>query len=203
MVTTQFSVFRTHTRGQVYTLEAIIAATLIITAIVFALQATAITPLTASTANERVEVQQQTTANDLLNTAAANDKLIPTIVHWDTADRTFLEATPNGYTTGGPPTEFGHLLNQTFQERNIAFNMHIQYQRSETDVTSETVVYQGEPSDNAVSASRAVVLYNDTELTDGSGRELKDVENRFYANDVYPNEPVYNVVRVKLVVWRM
>lgn len=189
--------------GQVYTLEAIIASILIISGIVFALQATAITPLTASTANERVEVQQQTTADDLLDTGIDRQILIPTITHWDTDEQTFLNAQPNGYANGGPTTEFGEELNRTFRDEKIAFNMYVQYQQSGNDVREKTVVYQGQPSDNAVAATRTTVLYDNMELTDGSGRTLKQVESRFYAKDVYPTDPVYNVVRVKLVVWRI
>lgn len=190
-------------RGQIYTLEAVIAAVLIISGIVFALQATAITPLTASTANERVEVKQQMTADDLLDTAAANDSLTPTVLHWNTSDRRFIGALPTGYATGGPPTAFGEKLNTTFKDRNIAFNMYVQYQQSGNEVREKTVVYQGKPSDNSVASSRTIPLYDAMQMNDGSGRTVKEVGSRFYAKDAHPDSPLYNVVRVKLVVWRM
>ena len=62
-------------RGQAHTLEAFAAAILIVVGLTFALQATAVTPLSASTSNQHLENQQRAVATDLLETSAANGDL--------------------------------------------------------------------------------------------------------------------------------
>ena len=67
------------------------------------------------------------------------------------------------------------------------------------------MVYRGEPSDNAVSASRTVTIYNDSELT--APGTSTTVENANTFNETVPYDgagsSVHNVVRVEVVVWRM
>lgn len=193
-----------NTRGQVYTLEAIISALLVIGAIVFALQSTAITPLTSSTANERLETQQQTIADDVLRVAAEQGTLAPTILYWDTSNKEFIGVpTSDGFVSGGPPTEFGKQLNNTFKDKNIAFNVYLKHRTADNkDTKTETIVYQGQPSDNAVSAHQIVMLYDNMKLNDGSGRTIKSVEDNLYIKDA-ASSGVYNVVEVRVVVWRM
>ena len=56
-------------RGQAYTLEAIIASVLLISSLVFALQVTVVTPLSASTSNQHIENQQRASAAGVLTAA--------------------------------------------------------------------------------------------------------------------------------------
>jgi len=60
----------TDDRAQAHTLEAFAAAILLVAALTFALQATAVTPLSASTSNQHIENQQRAVATDLLATSA-------------------------------------------------------------------------------------------------------------------------------------
>lgn len=62
-------------RGQAHTLEAFAAALLLISGLIFALQATAVTPLSASTSNQHIQNQQQLIASDILTTSAENETL--------------------------------------------------------------------------------------------------------------------------------
>ena len=191
-------------RAQAYTLEAVVAAILIFGALTFALQATTITPLTSSTTSERLETQQQTLAEDTLSTAAETDVIAPSILHWDTTDKKFLSApSDRGYTAGGPPTELGEQLNETFLNESIAFNVYVNYRTAENDDTrTKSLVYQGQPSDNAVSASKIIVLYDTMTLSDGTARNLTSVEDDLYIKDA-ASSTVYNVVEIELILWRM
>lgn len=195
----------TDRHAQVTTFEAIAASILIITGVLFAIQATAITPLTASTANERIEVQEQRIAASLLEAAADEDNLLPTVLAWDTSNQVFIGADdPNGFQNGGPPTDFGDQINSTFVNKSIGVNIDIRYRTPDNSRSStQKLMYQGQPSDNAVSAYKTVVLTDDMELNDGSGRTLKSVEDRFYAKDASPSTNVYNIIEVRVVVWRM
>lgn len=195
-------------RGQAFTLEAFTAALLIVTGVIFALQATAVTPLSASTSNQHIQNQQRLAANDVLAVAAENGSLEEAVVYWNTTTEAFHDATNAGYyTSGGPPNTFGAMLDRTFKEQQIAFNVHVDYWGgNETD--RRTMVYMGSPSDNAVAASRSVTLYNDTRIVTPSGPSSTNVsqaavDGEFYAPDAAIGSELFNVVEVRIVVWRM
>jgi hypothetical protein len=190
-------------RGQAFTLEAFTASLLLIGAITFALQVTAVTPLTASTSSQHIENQQQQLAAGLLDAAVSNESLKEAVLFWDESAGHFQGADPDDgyYSSGGPPTQFGKMLNRTFRDRGLAFNVNIWYVTTTDQLKREPLVNFGSPSDNAVSARRTVVLFDDDTLTSTSDEELPATTS-FYANDV-SNSGVYNVIRVEVVVWRM
>jgi hypothetical protein len=197
---------RSAARGQAHTLEAFAAATILLASIVFALQVTAVTPLTASTSSQHIENQQEAVATGVLAAASQNETLKPTLLYVNESTGRFHGNTFDGtYVSGGPPTTLGATLNETFLDRGIAFNLYVHFQTSERTLRRQTVVRMGGPSDNAISARWLVTLYDDDVLyaADGSRTDerLVDTDN-FYATDDHPG-PVYNVVEVEVVVWRM
>ncbi|WP_137287129.1 DUF7288 family protein [Halorussus salinisoli] len=193
-------------RGQVHTLEAFTAALLVVSGVLFALQTTAVTPLTASTSNQHIENQHRTAAADLLATAAENRTLRPAVTFWDPAEGSFDDATGRGfYANGGPPNAFGSALNQTFGNlsstgRRIAYNVYVRYRTPGNSTRRQTMVYMGSPSDNAAAATRTVALYDDTPLSAGDGNVSSA---NFYAPDAAQNASLYNVMEVRIVVWQM
>ena len=192
-------------RGQAHTLEALTAALLVIGGIVFALQATAVTPLSASTSNQHIENQQRAQAADVLATTDARDALRPATVDWNASDERFRGTTDERYhTNAGPPNEFGAALNETFGDERIAFNVHVRYRRPDGRSDDARMVYMGTPSDNAASASRTTVLYDDTPLPGNQGNVSAAAANGgFYAADAAPNGTLFNVMEVRIVVWRI
>jgi hypothetical protein len=192
-------------RGQAHTLEGFVASLIVIGSVVFALQATAVTPLTASTSNQHIENQQGATASNLLATAAANDTLEATITYWDRSSGAFVGTGDRGYyTDGGPPTAFGAALNRTYSDQRIAFNVHVVSRRADDTRQSKRLVYMGTPSDNAVSASRTTVVRNDTALSGDNGTVAEAAAaGEFYAVDVAPGSELFNVMEVRIVVWRI
>ncbi|WP_232820431.1 DUF7288 family protein [Halorussus litoreus] len=199
-------------RGQAHTLEAFTAALIVVSGVLFALQATAVTPLTASTSNQHVENQHRTAAEDLLATAEANGSLRSAVTFWDAENRTFAGATSRGfYVDGGPPNDFGAALNDTFGNvstsgRRIAYNVYVRF-RTPDDAPScsgvsspRTMVYMGSPSDNAASATRTVALADDGDL---SGPSEGTVSADLYGCDAAPDDRLYNVMEVRIVVWQM
>jgi hypothetical protein len=193
-------------RGQAHTLEAFAAATILLASIVFALQVTAVTPLTASTSSQHIENQQEAVATGLLAAAAENGTLKPTLLYVNNSTGRFHDDEFEGaYISGGPPTAFGETLNETFLDRGIAFNMYAHYLTSDRTVRRLTVVRMGGPSDNAISARWQVTLYDDDVLYAADGTRTTHTlakSNTFYAADRHPG-PLYNVLEVEVVVWRM
>ena len=193
-------------RGQAHTLEAFMAALIVVSGVLFALGATAVTPLSASTSNQHIQNQQLVAANDLLAASAANGTLRESAVYWNATANGFEGATDGGYyTAGGPPTPFGAALNETFRDERIAFNVYVGYWDGASP-RQRPMVYMGSPSDNAVTASRTVTLFNDTALTaPGETRNVSvaSAAGDFYAPDVAPGNELFNVVEVRIVLWRM
>ncbi|MFO8115195.1 MAG: hypothetical protein R6U01_07515 [Halorubrum sp.] len=198
----------TDDRAQAHTLEAFAAAILIVAGLTFALQATAVTPLSASTSNQHLENQQRAVANDLLETSAANGDLEAALLRWDPDRETFTDSrSPRYFTGGGPPNGFGAALNESFGDRRIAFNVHIRH--GPDNAAETTLVSMGAPSDNAVTATRTVVVTDDANLTapgheNTTLRALSDgtADGEFYATDAAPGA-VYDRLEVRIVVWQL
>lgn len=199
-------------RGQAHTLEAVVAGILLLSALVFALQVTAVTPLSASTASQHIENQHQSTAEGVLAVADDRGALERAILYWgnsdDDAEQEFHNA-DNGriYVNSHPTNEFGELLHDAFGGRGITYNVYVSYELRRGDRVRQRMVYRGEPSDNAITASREVILFDDDVLYNSNEQpttnKLGDSGTGFFAPDAASNSGVYNVVRVEVVVWRM
>lgn len=212
-------------RGQAHTLEGIVAALLLLSSIIFALQATAVTPLSASTSNQHIENQHQALAEGMLTTTAENGTLKDALLYYgnengeyrfhcaaDEDTEYYPGETENptcsyDLTAAGidhvPPNQFGLQIEETFGT-GIAANVNIRYLEGDS-TTSKKMLFQGDPSDNAIRSSTVVTLHDDDRLlaSDGStGSQLVNEPN-FYAPDAFPDSEVYNVVRVEVVVWRI
>jgi hypothetical protein len=190
-------------RGQAYTLEAIIASVLLVSSLVFALQVTAVTPLSASTSNQHIENQQRASAAGVLTAAQEAGVLKDAVLFWNDSNAEFHDAERvTFYTNNYPPNEFGNITERAFDGRGLAVNVLIYYNESEDP---SRMVYRGEPSDNAVSASRTVTIYDDDVLTAPGTSTTASLSANY--SDVVPADPnsnnVHNVVRVEVTVWRM
>lgn len=192
-------------RGQAHTLEAFAAALVVVGGVGFALQATAVTPLTASTSNQHIENQERAIASNLLATAAAEGDLQAAITDWNRSANRFVGAGERGYfTNSGPPNAFGATLNRTFNDRRIAFNVEVAYRTTDESRSTQRLVYMGNPSDNAVSATRTVTLTNDTRLHGDTGNvSAAAAAGEFYAPDAATGSELFNVMEVRIVVWRI
>ncbi|WP_276272421.1 DUF7288 family protein [Haloarcula litorea] len=193
-------------RGQAHTLEAIVASLVLLTGLIFALQMTAVTPLSASTSSQHIENQQQSVSEGLLATAAERDALEPAILYWNNSTGKYHNASGTGigvYASTPPNNTFGAMLERVFDERGIAYNVYVRY-RNSTSQKRIIYLYNGRPSDNAVSASQTVTLMDDDHLydTDGTRNETTlSTATGFPIPDRGAN--VYNTVRVEVVSWRI
>lgn len=191
-------------RGQAHTLEAVAAGMLLLASILFALQVTAVTPLTGSTSSQHIENQQASIAEGLLAVQDENDTIVYTILYWNESGQSFHGGSGEGYRNAGPPTAFGTALNKTLADRNIAFDVNLYFVRANGEREQRALVNLGEPSDHASTASRSVTLYDDDRVIAANGSELDTLENTtYFAPDVAPDSRIYNVISVEVVVWRM
>ena len=192
-------------RGQAHTVEAFAAAVLIVGGLIFATQATAVTPLSASTSNQHIENQQQASIEGLLAASAETGQLAEALLYWDPDEEEFAGAPESGVYAEGPPgTPFGETLNTLLSDRRIAFNVVVRYPESDGGTDTEEMVLMGQPSDNAVSATRSIGLYDGSQLSvndnDPTLGELN--EGEFYAPDIDTESRLYTVVEVEVIAWR-
>jgi len=192
-------------RGQVHTLESIIAGLLLLTSVLFALQMTAVTPLSASTSSQHVENQQQASVEGVLAGAAQTGELKRAILFWNPSENQFYNSTSDDYyTSRAPPNAFGDRLERAFGERGIAYNVYLTYYTANGARRTTEMVYRGQPSDNAVRSAKTVVLSDDDRLYDYTGAQTSTpLAGNLYAPDYAPGTPTHNVVRVEVVVWRI
>ncbi len=175
---------------------------MILVAVAFALQMTAVTPLSASTSSQHLENQLQKTGDGMLASADKNGALKEAVLDWNSTNESFVGAEDvDFHRSGSPPNAFGDALEDTYGDRNIAYNVIVHYHTASGGLDQQVMVDQGDPSDHAVSASRTISLSHDDELTDGT--PLADAN--FYAPDaaVENDRPLYNLVRVEVVAWRI
>lgn len=192
-------------RGQALTLEAVTGAILILAAIGFALQMTAVTPLSASTSSQHIENQLQSTSEGVLDSTADTGALREAVLYWNETTGEFHGNADPFYRSGPPPNAFGDALTDAFGTGNVAYNVFVHY-RTGDGIETQQMVRQGQPSDHAVSASHTLVLTTDDRLVGPTFTEqerLSDVaDGAFYVVD-RDSEPYYNLVRVEVVAWRI
>lgn len=187
-------------RGQAHTLEAFAAAVLVLTGVAFALQATAVTPLSASTSNQHIENQEEATAEGLLAATEANGTLAPAVFE---VTNSSIRSQGLAYHDGGPPNDFGAALNETFNASRIAYNVEIRYPvPSGKGFNSVWMVYMGTPSDNAVTATRVLTFFDDTRLP-GTTKNVSTAFVGTPAEDIDPDGELYTIAEVRIVVWRI
>lgn len=192
-------------RAQVHTLEAVVGAFLLLASITFAIQMTAVTPLSASTSSQHVENQLQASAEGVLADAVESNELEPALLYWDETRFQFHNTSGDSYyRSKSPPNEFGRTLERAFDSRGIAYNVYLQYYAG-NGRQSDRMVYRGSPSENAVRATRTVLLVDDETLLDETKSDTNILinESNYFAPDMAPNSSVYNVVTVEVVAWRI
>jgi hypothetical protein len=213
----------TDRRGQVFTLEGVFAALVILAGLVFALQAVVLTP---SVSGGDTTGFDDARVGSVLETAGERDALRESLLFWNATvfergDRAFVAGFYNSsenrtFYTG---TEFNEsqgrlaaMLDRSFGE-SVSANVVVTY-RNESGAPNGTfpMVLNGAPGSNAARASTTVTLYDSDRLVENAttgARTTRTVEAAegesdlaFYAPDAYPESDLYNVLEVEVVVWR-
>ena len=188
-------------KGQLHTLEGVAASTLILLVIIYAIDATSMTPLTSSTSNVHIETELLMLGQDILNNLdyaepGYNSNLTNDILNWD--GRTYVLSDGTNYTEWGNishrlSNNITDILYLTLVQKGIAHKLELTYLgKNGTSFYSETMIDNGNPSDNAMIVSRKIVLQNSVTIAS---------ENPI--NDIDRSSNLYNIVLVKLYLWRM
>lgn len=190
--------------AQMHTLEAVMASTIMVMVIVFAVQATSLTPLTSSTANAHIEAQLQTIGQDMLSALDHSQydqrsNLKKDILNWNGDEHAWsgesYESRANASISLNSSME--DMFTYILISRGIAHNVQFSHMSDTGRFSSIFYIYNGDPSDNAVIVSRKVLLSN------------PDIGNTstFQTNtgiiDIDDTTDLYNIIDVKLILWRM
>jgi hypothetical protein len=187
--------------AQLHTLEALAASSLILAAMLFIIQATPLTPLTSSASHQQIEFYLATVGQDLLTTANyspdplnISSPLKSAILNWTGTRENNLQGNlQRKKQEGRPLSEFEESLLDTLSSRGIAYDLELIYiNTSNFDLATAAVIWNGEPSDNAVIVYETVVLYDSDNINPSN--PIKDIDT---------TSDFYNLALVKLTLWRM
>lgn len=193
-------------RGQAYTLEGVISAVLILTALLLATTAVVITPTTAGTIDRDTMAQLGTQTDDVLSAAHERDALREAALFWNTTSE--QSGWPAAWQPGddcpetieNDPLTLCVLLEETFTSRFYRYNVYLDYQTEEKTTETEPLFVQGTPGRNAITATRSIAVHDGMELTHDPGSTLSENTSRFYADDL-DDPTLVNVVEIRVVVW--
>ncbi len=189
-------------KAQMHTLEGVAAATIMLLVIVYAIDATSMTPLTSSTANVHVETELQVLGQDILNSLdyaepGYSSKLKNDIMNWTGSEYIWNGSNYTDKITPANPSLNNNLTNiliATLIRQGIAHNVEIAFLTNNgTSFSSQRMIYNGDSSDNAVIVSRKIVLDNSS-FNPPANYPIEDID---------PSTNLYNIVDVKLTLWRM
>lgn len=195
-------------KAQMHTLEGVAAATIMLLVIVYAIDATSMTPLTSSTANVHAETELQALGQDILSALdysepGYNSKLKYDVLNWSGSEyiwngTQYLQLSYGQIDQSNNLTNnLTAILNATLIGQGIAHNVELIFLDNSTFLpTSQTMIYNGDPSDNAVIVSRKIVLYS-------SDNPNPNNNPNYPIEDIDPSTNLYNIVDVKLTLWRM
>lgn len=204
-------------RGQAFTLESLVAALLLLTALLFALQAVVITPTSAGSLDRDTQAELLQESSDTLVTAENEGELSRMARFWEQdSNGNWVFADGPNSTSGPyvsenigyerdllPVQDLGESLNHTVREGN-QYNVVLAYQTPDGNRETIALVYQGTPGQEVVTTSYAVTLTDDQLVTgpDEPGRTLEQANSTADVPILDLNAgPVYNVVEVRLVLW--
>ncbi len=204
---------RNEESGQLYTLEGVAAAAVLLLGMTFALNSFVVSP--TSDVNPGTDTNQRV-GEDLLAVAAENNatgtnnsKLKEALLNWNVTAGGFENSTDGVYYYEGEDPdpaglEFGEDLQNVLTEEGVSYDIDASFGTDDGNSTGEiTIVDGGEPTTSALSASSTVVLLDDDNVTKATAPDGKVnlVNTTRYPIPDDRATNVYNQVRVRLTVW--
>lgn len=203
-------------RGQAYTIEGLIGAVLIASALVVGLQAVDISPWTDDTDDPRLDsirVQVQ----DLL--AAASDRgalrTAVTCVDGDGDGEPHPAVTAGGASNDTDRAAFGTLLNRTLDANDYRYKVTVEHNASAGgSVNATRLTPERDVTRSSVTVTRHLVLFDSDRIHEFDADRGECVPVRagnntlgqrdpadVYIEDQSPDSDVYAVVKVRVVAW--
>jgi len=185
-------------KAQLYTIEAIACALLLVLVVIFVIKAAPMTPNSSSSSHQQIEVQLTSQGYDLLTVldyvpegSTDLSQLKQAIASWNGMEFSG-QAAVSPY--GGPTNVTANDFKEALGDAGIVYNLEVFFNTS-AGISSRPMLWNGKPSDNAVIVSKSIVL-NDEDMAINT--DLKSI-----IPDIDLGTKFYNIVEVKLTLWRM
>jgi hypothetical protein len=198
-------------RGQIQTIEGIVAAFIMVFALVVIVQTTSVTPLSSSFTNQHIKLELQNVGNDILSTLDQtpwdiNDSMSASelklgVTTWALLDnyamftwnRTAFVSTidPNVSMTD---TYLTNVLKFALIENGTAFNLELRYPDKNGFLYTTKMIWNGDPSENSVTVSRYIVLRDS---------DVGGVDSVIPKMSTESNSNFHSTVEVRLTLWVM
>jgi len=188
--------------AQLYTVEGIAASIMMLLVVIFIIKAAPLSSSTSSTSNKNVEAQLELMGQDFLTILdygpnSSDSPLKGAIMEWGGQEfdgQKDLPSLPEPLKEG-----LSDPLIEALGYEGIAYNLEVSYNTG-TGVFNRRMLWNGRPSDNAVTVTRKVTLHN---------KDLKYENLRKIITDIDGNgtglidTDFYNTVMVRLTLWRI
>jgi hypothetical protein len=198
-------------RGQIQTIEGIVAAFIMVFALVVIVQTTSVTPLSSSFTNQHIKLELQNVGNDILSTLDQtpwdiNDSMSASelklgVTTWALLDnyamftwnRTAFVSTidPNVSMTD---TYLTNVLKFALIENGTAFNLELRYPDKNGFLYTTKMIWNGDPSENSVTVSRYIVLRDS---------DVGGADSVIPKMSTESNSNFHSTVEVRLTLWVM
>ncbi len=179
--------------AQLYTIEGIASAMLLIVVVIFVVRAAPMTPNTSSSAHQYLEAQLETQGRDLLTIldyvpeGSRNSPLKQAVIDW-----TGVQFEGQSPVRPQSVNYTANVLNEALADAGIVYNLEFSVD-TPSGIATYGVLWNGKPSDNAVIVSRKVVLHDDDGVV--ATDKIPDMDSN--------TTSFYNIVDVRLTLWRM
>jgi len=185
-------------RAQLYTMEGIASAMLMIVVVIFVLKAAPLTPNSASSTHMHIEKELEIRGQDLLTILdytpydGEYSQLKEGILGWTGSQ---FDGQAAVRPLGGPTNITAGIFREVFGDIGIAYNVEVFY-NTPSGSESRVMLWNGKPSDNAVMVSRKIVLH-DEEMSANPGLSaiIPDMDSS--------STRFYNILVVRMTLWRM
>lgn len=150
-----------------------------------------------------IEAQLEQDVNDFLTVSTASGELHDAVLFWNESTGSWMDsAAPDAGVRPQSTHPLAVPMASVFHEQGVSYNVNVIYQTASGEAAVQRMFYQGMPGAHGVSGSVTLVLYDDEILT--NSEESKSVSNAstFYAPDVFPDSPKYNVIRFQIIAWK-
>jgi hypothetical protein len=197
-------------KGQIQTVEAITAAIILLSILALVVEATSVTPLTASFTNQHIKLELQNLGMDALSTldetpvwitnGSAPSMLKESVVQWATTYQydwyTWTGAKYVSLTDAKNRSNLHTPLGDTFsyllKYYGIAYNIEVRYTDINGNIQNSKMIWNGNPSENSITVSR-IVTFNDNDNLPDDG----------LIKDISPKSALWNVAEVRVTMWVM
>jgi hypothetical protein len=190
-------------KGQMHTIEGVMAALIMLLVLVLVVKSTAITPLSSSTTNKHVQLELMNMGNDLLSsldyTANPNDisTLKVSVLDWD-GDEYIWSGQVYRSTNGTRilDNDLTRDLNFTFTSYGVAYDVEVIYLDGNNTAIEKPMIWNGDASDNSITVTKVIALHN-------SDVNAYPAFKNTGIPDIDQKTDFYNMVNVRLTLWRM